>query len=518
MDLLKLGAQSRKTGIKPKENLAKDRHDMEDIDEFFEETSWLSSKSASSSKSQEFASIGTNILQSLTKKHLGVRKINPIKLLHRMTERDDNSSSNTKIHGKEENSNYFQSNDTLEASKDEMEPPKEEPLYQNIPLMYMDQDLDPNEPEYEHYERDTSQNDARNVILSPISDESPIIEDDKRKGNVLKSSTTKPKASKLTKNMALAKPRRVMPKIPESDLDDIEDPGSENEVPVLSSDSDGISDLNYSTQESKFSTQSSTRSQSSNYKSSQDIYITQPSPLPSPPPEGLRRSRRRKIAPLAYWRNERIVYSRANDSSADPDSTLIRDIQRIPLQEIREVVHMPEQTKRIIPNKSKKPRAKKKSKLETYDYESDPEIEGSEWFKSKSLETEIFENEETKKRKVVAWAPDGGSFQLPPPSKNGQQVVENFRVAPLFDADLDVIAAGLLDFPFEGFKSSRTTGESLFIFHVAKGLIEVTLNSEKFVVTRGCSLEVPKYNIYSFRNIGQGSARLFFVQCQLGDS
>ena len=313
--------------------------------------------------------------------------------------------------------------------------------------------------------------------------------------------------------MALKRQKRRS--APERDADD----GSLEPEPELpSSDGDDTFDSDFNDTQPSQSTQST-------YKSSQpNEVIVQPSPLPSPPPEGLRRSKRTKIAPLAYWRNERIVYSRANEANGDPDSTLISDIRKVPLQEIREVVHIPEPQKKKIPARRGRPpkngtatRGRKpKPKPETYDYESDPEIEGSEWFKKKSLEAEVFLSEDTKVERVVAWTPDGGEFQQPPPSNKGLQVVENFKVAPLFDADSDMIAAGLLEFPVEGFKSLRTAGESLFIFHVAKGLVEVTLNSEKFVVTRGCSFEVPKLNIYSLKNIGQVTARLFFVQCQLG--
>ncbi|OBA22204.1 hypothetical protein METBIDRAFT_39157 [Metschnikowia bicuspidata var. bicuspidata NRRL YB-4993] len=249
--------------------------------------------------------------------------------------------------------------------------------------------------------------------------------------------------------------------------------------------------------------------------------------LPSPPPEGLRRSKRTKIAPLAYWRNERIVYTRAREGISESDNTLMRDIKKVPLQEIVEVIHVPETSRNENKGKTNK-RSKARVRLTTqekklhantsFDYESDPEIDGTEWFKQKSLASEIFENDETMTNKIIAWAPDGGNFELPPDRDEGLLGAENFKVASLFDTDLNMLAAGLLDFPTEGFKSLRNTGESLFIFHVARGLIEVTLNSKRFVVTRGCSFEIPRYNIYSFKNLGHGSARLFFVQCQFNEN
>ncbi|KAF7999488.1 hypothetical protein HF325_006164 [Metschnikowia pulcherrima] len=56
MDLMRLGYQSRKTGLKRKQNVAKDIHDMEDIDEFFSEAGWsISGPDASHGTSNSYA-------------------------------------------------------------------------------------------------------------------------------------------------------------------------------------------------------------------------------------------------------------------------------------------------------------------------------------------------------------------------------------------------------------------------------------------------------------------------------
>lgn len=535
MDLLNLGEKSRKTGLKPRANLAKDKYDMEDVDEFFEDTTWAESKVLSfPTKHTDFLSRNNGetpkipdsssstkpdpLTKNSARRYLGVGRIRSDSKLPELT---------PKLHPKKPL------------------PKKKSPTPEYSLPEYLDFD-DVNNVNQEDEEMDEEQavdDDMRDdMTFSPIpilslnsttvSKTAPNPSPVSQLNSPSKSIRQEKAIAGFTKTMAL-KPKRKVHRI----LDDDDDEEVENDAlgSILPSSDDGDtfdSDFQDSQRrsQSNFATQSTYGTQS-NFGSSQPIqssdYIIRPSPLPSPPPEGLRRSKRTKIAPLAYWRNERIVYSRANGASnADPDSTLVRDIRKIPLQEIKEVVHIPETEQKQIPKKGKRsknglPRSvgrprKQKQRSEIYDYESDPEIEGSEWYKDKSLQTDVFENEESTVRRVVAWAPDGGNFQLPPPNKNGQQVLENFKVAPLFDADSDVIAAGLLEFPVEGFKSLRTAGESLFMFHVAKGLIEVTLNSDKFVVTRGCSFEIPKLNIYSFKNIGQDSAKLFFVQCQLG--
>lgn len=241
------------------------------------------------------------------------------------------------------------------------------------------------------------------------------------------------------------------------------------------------------------------------------------SPLPSPPPEGLRRSKRTKIAPLAFWRNERIIYSRANDPrELDPDSTLVSDIRKVPLQEIREVVHIPEpQLVKLGKKRGRPTKMTEKKKLQQAS-NAILKIQGSEWLLESLLESRVFVNENDMEQRVVAWSPNGGDF-VRPPSKNEDGVDEdNFEVAPLFEIDQDRMAAGIIRIPTDGHKSLRTAGQSLFIFHISAGTVEVTLNSESFIVTSGCSFEVPKLNIYSLKNIGNEVARLFFVQFQLG--
>ena len=145
--------------------------------------------------------------------------------------------------------------------------------------------------------------------------------------------------------------------------------------------------------------------------------IIKESPLPSPPPDnpnGLRRSKRTRIKPLAFWRNERIIYSKDLDYDDEQDTTLARDIHNIPLQLIKEVVHIPDNesvdnsgspnTRTGAAGSTKtrlnRKRTYKQTTTTDYDYESDPEISGSEWFKEDNLLLEVNDNGESKLRKL----------------------------------------------------------------------------------------------------------------------
>ena len=86
---------------------------------------------------------------------------------------------------------------------------------------------------------------------------------------------------------------------------------------------------------------------------------------------------------------------------------------------------------------------------------------------------------------------------------------DNYLVASLFDEDKSSFAGGMLQLPSDGFKPPVTVTGSTYMFNVMKGLIQVTLNENMFVVTKGCKVQIPEGNEYSLRNIGQGDAYLF---------
>lgn len=521
---------------------------MEDIDEFFEDTIWSESKkptqsiSIDSKPSQQHRVTSSTELMNSRRKVLGVGKIRnsnkrhdgPILDLERSYKPEVKQSTKSDFEEIDQEIPTFADINDLDADEEtnNLDDLKNRASDTSIPY---DNDSSAHNERQNYSEFNENGQERTEVVL--VTNESG---DNTLDSNILdgleKNTTLSPirlqmiKSSKesveelevestpepargtktggnFTKNMALSQTaKKRHPRIYESEEGDQES-AEEKQTNYSSDGGDGF--------DSDFT--ESQHSQGSTYKATQ-VESYQDSPLPSPPPEGLRRSKRTKIAPLAYWRNERIVYSRAQTNTSDPDSTLINDIRKVPLQEIREVVHIPETSKKKSTGKRGRPpkiltqagRGRKpKSKPEDYDYESDPEIEGSEWFKDKLMEAEVFDSEESRMKMVVAWSPDGGDF------KTGQLELGTFRIATLFNSDNGLVGAGLLEFPLDGFKASQTTGDSLFIFHVAKGLIKVTLSSQTFIVTRGCSFEIPKKNTYDFKNIGRGNARLFFVQCHL---
>lgn len=452
MDLLKLGTQARKTGIRARQGLAKDQYDMEDVDEFFAEDGDSRRSRSSLREEGELHNVARRI--DFTDAEAESFKLSPIALSSGKANRLKKSPLRSPLQAKK-----FPTGRGLLPVK-------------SVSLSKLPQaELYTDESDHGFY------NDDYDVSLSPgpPPPELPPVTETLISPPVDSKSPSAKSTSSLTKRMALGPTKR--------------------------------------TRKPRLKAPPRRLIQPKEIKS-------KPSPLPSPPPDGLRRSRRTKIAPLAFWRNERIVYSRALDNEDDPDTTLISDIRKIPLQEIKEVVHIPEQvsagqhkkrTTRGRPRASSKSRKLSPKTATAYDYESDPEITGSEWFQDKVKAISVFtpKGEATEPQQLV-FAPDYGEFVSPAAGDDSNP--DTYKVATLFSERS--AASGLLDFPPEGFRSLRSSPDSIFMCHVVKGLLEITISNDTFVVTKGCSFQIPRANPYSFRNIGQDSARIFFVQVQ----
>ncbi|KAI3404988.2 MIF2 [Candida oxycetoniae] len=256
---------------------------------------------------------------------------------------------------------------------------------------------------------------------------------------------------------------------------------------------------------------------------------TESQQLPSPPPSGLRRSKRIKIKPLAYWRNERIVYSKASqlgDEEDDPDTTLVRDIYKLPLRQIKEVVHVPDNenwnTTRGKRGRRKNARKKqppitvplspKSSEDESENVEPGT-IPGSEWIKDSVLKLNVIENGQYVEQ-PVAYNQNGGEYI---DITNGIVDSIDYKVSVLFNENQDLCSIAMLELPEAGEKQPVSMLTCNYIFNIVSGIVEVTLNDQVFVATRGCIFRVPSGNEYGFRNLGKGDAKLFFVQIRIAE-
>lgn len=489
-------------GLTPRENLKRDKYDMEDVDAFFEDEDRGTDATSGKRNSVNSQALRRSIVSGSAS---SMPSDTP-----RPT--DNYKSLARRIDFTEAEAERFHLSVVPMADrpgkKDIRLPPLRSPLQNTTRGRTTSFDF----PDHGEFDDDVFDiNDDQQATLSPIP--IPAINSPPAVSSITHTPTRPPtsaqpakrgrgrpkKAASLTKLMALGHsssgttPKRVYLEFSLSDVDS----GSEPSADIISP--------------------PPTTKRTKANPVQQAETIVRPSPLPSPPPDGLRRSRRTKIAPLAFWRNERIVYSRA-DEFEDKDGTLVDDIHKIPLQEIKEVVHIPERsnarTRGSLRGRNARGRARSYRKQPSRASSSD--VVGSEWMDDDSLALDVFESADTNTRRSrrVAWAPNSVPYKDHLIESSDPELAENFKVATLFNEDRDFIACAMLELPVDGFKLLRSSAGSVYIFHVVDGEVEVTLNDLKFVVTRGCSFEVPRANIYGFKNLGSDAATLFFVQSQ----
>ena len=55
-------------------------------------------------------------------------------------------------------------------------------------------------------------------------------------------------------------------------------------------------------------------------------------------------------------------------------------------------------------------------------------------------------------------------------------------------------------------------------FHIIRGILEVTLNKQRFNSTSVCTFQIPDFNEYSFKNKDINQVQKFFVQAMIPDN
>ncbi|KAJ7167143.1 Mif2/CENP-C like-domain-containing protein, partial [Mycena crocata] len=66
--------------------------------------------------------------------------------------------------------------------------------------------------------------------------------------------------------------------------------------------------------------------------------------------------------------------------------------------------------------------------------------------------------------------------------------------------------------PPSGVKPTKSVKEGTYIFFVIEGAVEALVCGTVFVLAKGGMFMVPRGNLYDIKNIGDGDARVFFVQ------
>ncbi|KAF2855102.1 hypothetical protein T440DRAFT_486111 [Plenodomus tracheiphilus IPT5] len=202
------------------------------------------------------------------------------------------------------------------------------------------------------------------------------------------------------------------------------------------------------------------------------------------------RTGRHRVAPIDFWKNESINYGVDGSMTA------------------------------IVKNQDPEPELKKsnyrtsaKSKKRTLTAVEEEEVELEPWEEEDGV---LFGNykdfdpitELTKPNVaegIIAW------------SEKGIEPVEvadgSFKYAKM-DAAGHFFNWGMLELRADQMKRTKNSRMMHMLFNVQYGTVEVKMHVNEFTLHKGGIWQVPRGNTYSIRNVGSGTARIFFAQAR----
>ncbi|KAF9954122.1 hypothetical protein BGZ70_010670 [Mortierella alpina] len=260
------------------------------------------------------------------------------------------------------------------------------------------------------------------------------------------------------------------------------------------------------------------------YESAQELVLEEVPVVPEVATEetGVRRSHRTKIAPLEFWKNERVVLGRNDDVAVSVP--VIKGILRAAPQEPQSLSN--KKRRRAGTNGSsgtKKPisapRTRRAARKTDHDDESDEYDEDLEKDRA-ALELQGA-REETDR--LTAETIDHGTNKVIP-----RVIAESAHAVRFRDVeggeyqfhrgleDIDSVVSGTMKIKRGGKKPSKNGSPCSMVFYIIRGLVRVTVHESEFVLSTGGRFLVPRGNRYSITNLSRNECRLFFVQSKAG--
>ncbi|CAI4034676.1 hypothetical protein SMKI_11G1250 [Saccharomyces mikatae IFO 1815] len=526
MDYMKLGLKSRKTGIDVKQDIPKDEYSMENIDDFFkdDETSLTSMRRKSRRKSSLFLPSSFNGNNN---------NILPPFLQSYKSQENEIVQSPIKNNDASRRSSLLSHQSNFQSPVNDFEPIEEEPGEEEKGNRSGDfttpttQKL--NKPNFKrkystHYNLDISE--SPSVRLTPdrltnrivYSDVPDLIadEDDDDRGNT---------SLNTSDNALLEDELEDDGFVPESeeDGDYIESDSSLDSGSESPSDIDG--DDTYPGVEEE--AQGDAHDNEDEYIRQQANDVVRTDSIIDR--GGLRKSTRVKVAPLQYWRNEKIVYKRKSNKPVLDIDKIVTYEESEDEEEILAAQRKKRQRKKptptrpynYVPTGRPRGRPKKNSNTKEYLIPEDPneeviekiesgDIENGEWLKHGILEANVrtSEKKEETKDEIIAFAPNLSQAEQVKDTKD-----ENFALEILFDKHKEFFASGMLKLPaISGQKKLSNSFRTYITFHVIQGIVEVTVCKNKFLGVKGSTFQIPAFNEYAISNRGNDEAKMFFVQ------
>lgn len=530
MNYMNLGIKSRKTGIRVKENIRKDEFSMENIDDFFGDDSSIQGKI--SRKSSLLPQFNQKIPEVIFEENIEENDPNDIKLTHHKG--SDNQRS------RDERSNSFTNSSIQGTKEDDYIPHNNDDFYEDLvsenyrKRPELPATKSPTRRKY-FLEYNTTNDDHDPVQLTPPSAEGDsykdvpdLVDDDdlSRVNTTLNTSDNALLEDELDDDYELQS---------EEDADYVEgmstldgDNSSESDNESYSSDASEVSSDKIAHRQVENRAQNKSRNKyladsSSDLESDEEFIqsqapdvVNEDSILKS---NGIRKSTRVKIAPLEYWRNERIVYKRKSKKPVlEIDKVITYENDDGETESLRS--KKPKQRTRpynYIPTGRPRGRPRKNLSL-SVDKRSDPNhklldeihagrVQNSQWLQHGVLQAEVNVAPHTKEEEIIAFARDTSNTQH---HRNNEE--ESFSIAVLFDKRKSKFASGILNLPKGGHNKVSDSYNVFFNFYLIEGIIEVTIGTSSFVCVEGCSFQIPVYNKYRIENKGESEAKMYFVQ------
>ncbi|KAK9894311.1 hypothetical protein P389DRAFT_105955 [Cystobasidium minutum MCA 4210] len=224
-------------------------------------------------------------------------------------------------------------------------------------------------------------------------------------------------------------------------------------------------------------------------------------------PEGVRRSRRDRTTPVAFWRNEHVIYQRRDSPSGAAYYEKVGVADR-PTGPVRSLVnkHKRSRSASAGPNK----RAKTRSVSVATDNEADVPQQGmdQDWTKW---------DEETDPDGIVWDYVDGKELQRrvaftstmldPKATKHG------YRFQRVF-TDGEFLGAGLLIIPPGEKKPLKPAKDNTYVLFCHQGAVRVLVHRTEFSVAKGGFFLIPRGNSYQINNLTDIDAVLVFMQAK----
>ena len=232
-------------------------------------------------------------------------------------------------------------------------------------------------------------------------------------------------------------------------------------------------------------------------------------------PEGLRRGKRHRIAPLDWWRGERALYGKPDEPTGDALTGVVAPV-------LKQVIRVPRAPGEGTFSGMRRFRAKPAG------YAQPGRPPGSRNYVPRLSPVEEDEDDE---EAAEAWEADTDPYGRVMDADTNTEVTmriactaAGIRPRPAFNQAFsyekifgisDFMAAGVLVIPEGGEKPAKPSKDNNYTFVVLRGVVQVMVHRTRFVIASGGMFLVPKGNTYHIRNVSHREVRLFFAQARL---